>query len=171
MWERVGESGAPGQPWRSGVKHKEEQMFLGQFHHNLDDKGRLTIPSRFRDLLIAEGAFVMQGFDQNLMVLTSSTFDTISQRVNGMSMTDPTARLLRRLIFSTADRTEIDKAGRILLPQFLRQAAGLDGEAVIVGVGEYFEIWSPASWNAQMDQLQDAQANAQRFVALDLSSA
>jgi MraZ protein len=145
-------------------------MFLGQYHHNLDDKGRLTIPSRFRDLLIAEGAFVMQGFDQNLMVLTSSTFEAISRRVNGMSMTDPTARLLRRLIFSTADRTEIDKAGRILLPQFLRQAAGLDGEAVIVGVGEYFEIWSPANWNTQMDQLQDVQANAQRFVALDLTS-
>lgn len=145
-------------------------MFLGQFRHNIDEKGRLTVPARFRDLLAAEGAYVMQGFDQNLMVLTSSAFEAISRRVNSMSMTDPTARLLRRLIFSSADRVDIDRAGRILLPQFLRQAAGLNGDATVVGVGEYFEIWTPERWEAQLTQLQDAESNAQRFVALELTT-
>lgn len=145
-------------------------MFLGQYHHNIDEKGRLTIPARFRDLLAAEGAYILQGFDHNLMVLTAPSFESISLRVSQMSLTDPTARLLKRLIFSTADRVEVDRVGRILIPQFLRQSAGLDGDAVIVGSGSYFEIWAPEVWDQQMSQLQDIEANAQRFVSLDLSA-
>jgi MraZ protein len=144
-------------------------MFLGQYQHNIDSKGRLTIPARFRELLVAEGAYVTQGFDNNLMVLTVPTFTQIYQRVNRMSMTDPMARLLKRLIFSTADRVDVDKVGRILIPQFLRDAVELDGEAVIVGVGDYFEIWSTNIWQDQIAQLKDVEANAQRFMALDLS--
>jgi MraZ protein len=145
-------------------------MFLGQFRHNIDDKGRLTIPARFRELVIAQGAYIMQGFDQNLMVLTSSAFEAISRKVNHMSMTDPNSRLLRRMIYSTADRVEVDKAGRLLIPLFLRQFAALNGDAVVVGAGDYFEIWSPDFWSTQMDQLQDGDANAHRFVALELSA-
>jgi MraZ protein len=145
-------------------------MFLGQFYHTLDDKGRLTVPSRFRDLLIEEGGYIMQGFDKNLIVLPSSTFESMYHRVNQMSMTDPTARQLRRLLFSTADHVEIDKAGRILLPQFLRQTILLESGVVIVGNGDYFEIWSPEQWSVQAELLQDAQSNAQRFTALNLTS-
>ena len=90
-------------------------MFLGQYRHNLDNKGRLTIPARFRELL-SDGAYITQGFDKNLMVLTAPTFEFISQRVNQMSITDPTARELKRLLFSTADRVEPDSNGRILIP-------------------------------------------------------
>ncbi len=145
-------------------------MFLGQFRHNLDAKGRLTVPVRFREQLLSEGAYVMQGFDQNLIVLPSSTFERIFHRVNQMSMTDPKARLLRRLFFSTANHVEVDKVGRILLPQFLRQAADLESEAVIVGGGDYFEIWSPGFWELQTLELQNAQANADRFVTLEIAS-
>ncbi len=145
-------------------------MFLGQFYHNLDDKGRLTVPARFRDVLAAEGAYVLQGFDQNLLVLTAPTFEAISRRVNEMSMTDPMTRLLRRLLFSTANRVDVDRVGRILIPQFLRQSASLESDVVIVGAGDYFEIWSPDTWNKQVDQLQDVEANAQRFMTLELAS-
>ncbi len=144
-------------------------MFLGQYQHNIDDKGRLTIPARFRELLEG-GAYVTQGFEQNLMVLTTPAFERISARVNEMSITDPTARELKRLLFSTADRVEPDKNGRILIPQFLREVAKLDGEAMLVGAGDFFEIWAPAPWQAQMARLQDTEANAQRFVGLDVSS-
>jgi transcriptional regulator MraZ len=144
-------------------------MFLGQYHHSLDEKGRLTIPARYRDLLAAQGAYILQGFDRNLMVLIAPTFEAISRRVNAMSMTDPSARLLKRLIFSTADRVEVDRSGRILLPQFLRESAGLQNEAVLVGVGEYFEIWAPEVWGSQEAQLQDVENNAQRFISLELS--
>jgi MraZ protein len=145
-------------------------MFLGRFYHTLDDKGRLTIPARFRDLLLPDGAYVMQGFDKNLLVLPMAAFEVLSQEVNQKSITDPTSRLLRRLVFSTANRLEFDRAGRILIPQFLRQSAGLDADVVVVGAGRYFEIWSPDSWDVQDVQLQDAQANAQRFSAFDLTS-
>lgn len=144
-------------------------MFLGQFQHTIDAKGRLTIPARFRDILAADGAYVTQGFDQNLMVMTPAAFQSVYERLNRMNMTDPAARLLKRLIFSSANRVEVDKVGRILIPQFLRDAASLDSETAVVGVGDYFEIWAADLWTAQMAQLQDTEANAQRFLALDLS--
>ncbi len=145
-------------------------MFLGQFRHNLDSKGRLTVPARFRDHLASEGAYVMQGFDHNLMVLPTPTFESISRRVSQTTMTDPKARLLRRLLFSTADFVEMDKAGRILIPQFLREAAGLENGVFVIGSGDYFEIWSPDKWDVQVEELQDAQTNADRFAELYLTS-
>ncbi|HZW02425.1 MAG TPA: division/cell wall cluster transcriptional repressor MraZ, partial [Anaerolineaceae bacterium] len=117
-------------------------MFLGRYEHTIDEKGRITIPARFRDLL-DEGAYVTRGFDNNLLVLTPPSFDIISQRVRQMSITDEAARLLKRLIFSSAERVEVDRNGRILIPQWLRASVGIENAAVVVGAGEYFEIWSP----------------------------
>ena len=145
-------------------------MFLGQFYHNLDEKGRLTVPARFRDLLAAQGGYVIRGFDRNLMVILSSSFEKMHQDINQMSMTDPTVRSLRRLWFSGADQVEVDKAGRILISQNLRQWATIEDSVVIVGNGDYFEIWSPEAWAAQATQLQDAEANAQKFAALTITS-
>jgi MraZ protein len=144
-------------------------MFLGRFLHNLDDKGRLTIPAVFRDS-VGPGAFISQGFDRNLMVMTAAYFQMVYDRINAMSLTDPSARLLRRMLLSSAYQVEVDKAGRILVPQNLRSFLGLDGEAMVVGQGEYFEIWSPSGWNEQMQSIEDAEANAGRFAALDLST-
>src|SRR5437773_1365003 len=137
-------------------------MFLGQFQHNLDEKGRLMIPARYRELLAA-GAFITQGFDKCLMVMTDVYFKEVYDRINSMNLADPTARLLRRLILSNAYPVEADKVGRILLPQNLRQALALDDEAIVAGQGEYFEVWNPADWKQQMDQLQDIETNNQRF--------
>jgi MraZ protein len=143
-------------------------MFLGQFQHNLDEKGRLMIPARYRELLAA-GAFITQGFDKCLMVMTDVYFKLVYDRINTMNLADPTARLLRRLILSNAYQVEVDKVGRILVPQNLRQVIMLDSEAIVAGQGEYFEVWTPAEWNAQMNQLQDIETNNQRFATLDLS--
>jgi MraZ protein len=143
-------------------------MFLGQFQHNLDDKGRLMIPARFRELLAA-GAFITQGFDRCLMVMTDNYFRQVYDRISAMNLADPMARLLRRLILSNAYPVEADKVGRILLPQNLRQSIMLESEAILAGQGDYFEVWNPAEWNAQMAQLQDIETNNQRFATLDLS--
>ena len=143
-------------------------MFLGQFQHNLDDKGRLMIPARFRELLAA-GAFITQGFDQCLMVMTEVYFKEVYDRISAMNLADPMARLLRRLILSNAYPVEADRVGRILIPQNLRQVITLEGEAIVAGQGEYFEVWTPAAWDAQMAQLQDLETNDQRFAMLDLS--
>ena len=144
-------------------------MFLGQFQHNLDDKGRLMIPARYRELLAA-GAFVTQGFDKCLMVMTDVYFKQVYDRITGMNPTDPTARMLRRLILSNAYPVEVDKIGRVLVPQNLRQFLGIEsGELTVAGQGDYFEVWTPAEWKVQMDKLQDVEANEQRFATLDLS--
>jgi MraZ protein len=142
-------------------------MFLGRYEHTVDEKGRLTIPVRYRELL-ANGAYVSQGFDNNLMVLPAPTFEQMFSHVNQMSMTDPTARQFKRFVFSSAERVEFDRAGRMLLPAFLREAAKLNGNAIIVGVGDYFEIWSPEYWDQQSELLQDTETNNQRFAALNL---
>jgi MraZ protein len=143
-------------------------MFLGQFQHNLDEKGRLMIPARYRELLAA-GAFITQGFDRCLMVMTDAYFAQVYDRINSMNLADPTARLLRRLILSNAYPVEVDRVGRILVPGNLRQVIALDGEAILAGQGDYFEVWNPVDWNQQMDQLQDIETNNQRFATLDLS--
>jgi MraZ protein len=147
-------------------------MFLGQFQHNLDDKGRLMIPARFRELLEG-GAFITQGFDKCLMVMTDAYFKQVYERIESMNLADPTARLLRRLILSNAYSVEADKVGRILVPQNLRAflgiASGASSELIVAGQGEYFEVWTPALWSEQMAQVQDTEANTQRFSALDLS--
>lgn len=144
-------------------------MFLGQFQHNLDDKGRLMIPARYRDLLAA-GAFITQGFDKCLMVMTDAYFKEVYERINNMNMADASARMLRRLILSNAYPVEVDKVGRILVPQNLREFLGVSsGELTVAGQGDYFEVWPPADWKTQMDNLQDVEANQQRFATLDLS--
>jgi MraZ protein len=143
-------------------------MFLGQFQHNLDDKGRLMIPARFRELLAA-GAFITQGFDRCLMVMTEIYFKQVYDRISAMNLADPNTRLLRRFILSNAYPVQVDKVGRILVPQNLRQGLMLESEAIVAGQGEYFEVWTPVEWNAQMAQLQDIETNNQRFATLDLS--
>ncbi|MBE9473911.1 MAG: division/cell wall cluster transcriptional repressor MraZ [Chloroflexi bacterium] len=145
-------------------------MFLGRYHHTIDGKGRLTVPARYRDLLTAEGAYLTQGFDQNINVYPPQIFERISLRVNRLSMTDPSARLLRRLMFSNAELVVLDKTGRILIPQFLRQELNLDSEAVIVGMGDYFEIWSPVQWAGQTTMMEESEPIAMRFMDLDLST-
>ncbi len=143
-------------------------MFLGQYQHSLDAKGRLIIPARFRDSL-KDGAFVTQGFDRCLMVMTVDYFEQVYERINAMNVADPATRALRRLLFANAYETNIDKVGRIVLPQNLREFAIIDGDAIVAGQGEYFELWTPNLWNEQMVEIQNAEANAQRFAALDLS--
>ena len=162
----VRNAGTPGVHQLKGII---AQMFLGQYQHNLDDKGRLMIPARYRDLLAA-GAFITQGFDRCLMVMTDAYFQDVYARINSMNMADSTARMLRRLILSNAYPVEVDKVGRILVPQNLREFLSINnGELIVSGQGEYFEVWTPAEWKVQMEKLQDVEANEQRFATLDLS--
>jgi len=142
-------------------------MFLGQFYHTLDEKGRITIPASFRDLL-SDGAYVTQGFDKNLNLLTETEFSEIARNVNSHSETDPKIRILRRLVFSNACKVSLDSLGRVLIPEYLRQYANLNKKAVIVGVGDAVEIWSPEFWQEQVDGLSDSNANAQQFSELNI---
>jgi MraZ protein len=142
-------------------------MFFGRYCHSLDSKKRLTIPSRFRDDL-KDGAYVVEGLDGNLMVFTSAIFEKIYQRISALSFTDESVRDLQRKFFGNAGYLELDSAGRILIPDYLRETARIQNEAVVIGLGSYFEIWSPEVWGQRQTHLQDPEANKERFAALDI---
>jgi MraZ protein len=166
----VGESGASGAPDALLVIGAIEQMFYGQFEHTIDEKGRLTIPSRYREELSSDTLVLTTGFEHSLIVLTPEIFSIVSNQVRSKPITNPTSRQFRRYFFSHAQELEIDKTGRILLPAFLRETANLTDSAVLVGNGDYFELWSPENWQLQSDLLNDSDANEQRFSALDLTT-
>lgn len=146
-------------------------MFFGEFYHTLDEKGRLTIPADYRRLLAGEdGAMLMRGLEKNLILISSESFLKLNQSMSQLSITDPSARLLRRVFFSGAAKVMFDKIGRILVPQYLRSFAVIENEAVIAGVGNYVEIWSPEFWADQQAQFNDPSVTASRFIAFNLTS-
>ena len=163
----MGECGAPGNR-RSAILGDVELMFFGRFDHSIDTKGRMTVPVQFREL-IAQGAFMTLGFDHNLMVMTSESFTRLTERINAMSITNPTARELRRQIFSNATPLELDKAGRILIPQFLRDSVDMDTNATIIGAGLYFEIWADQSLSSHQEMVKGEELDQQRFASLEIS--
>ncbi|HEX9675495.1 MAG TPA: division/cell wall cluster transcriptional repressor MraZ [Anaerolineales bacterium] len=144
-------------------------MFLGQYKYTIDPKGRLTIPVRFRAAL-SSGAFITQGFDRNLNVFTAESFERLAGRATAVTSTNPEARTMRRLIFSRAQELPLDATGRVLIPTFLREYAGIQADAYVVGAGDYFEIWQTENWEKQLQDVADPEANARRFEQFDLAS-
>lgn len=151
------------------IKRIVERMFLGEYSHTFDDKSRITIPAKFREAL-AQGCVVTRGFEKHLTIYTSDTFNSLMKRSQMMSPTDPESRVLRRLIFAGASEATPDKSGRILIPQFLRDYAGLQNEVYVVGVGQYVEVWSKEGWEEQLAALNDPQTNSRRFTAFDIAA-
>jgi MraZ protein len=143
-------------------------MFMGNYRHSLDNKGRLTIPARYREPL-RDAAVLLQGFDDNLMLWAVEDFANFSQRITEQSVTDPTARDLRRRIFALGEQVEVDRAGRILLPQFLRQVAHLEADAILVGAGDHIEIWNPQTWERRQQAI--IQDDADRYAGFNISAA
>ncbi len=120
-------------------------MFLGEYLHNIDSKGRLTLPAKFRGEL-AKGVVVTRGLDGCLFVHPVDEWQELARKINSLPLTRKDARTLARLIYSGASDCTPDKQGRILLPSYLREFAGVDGETVIIGLHNHLEIWSPQRW-------------------------
>jgi MraZ protein len=144
-------------------------MFLGQYTHTIDSKNRLTIPARYRAAL-ASGACIVQGFERNLLVYTTESFQKLADRAKTHSTTNPEVRAMRRVVFGRASEVALDSSGRILIPTFLLDYAKVDGEVTIVGSGDYFEIWSKEAWDKELVSVTDPETNAERFTAFDLST-
>ncbi len=144
-------------------------MFLGEHTHTLDEKGRLTIPAKFREDL-DEGAIITRGFEKYLLIYTAATFERLNAVAQNLSPTDPENRALLRFTFANASDAEPDKQGRVLIPPFLREYAAITDECVVVGVGQYIEVWSKQGWAEQQQALNNPDLNAKRFAALDLAT-
>ncbi len=143
-------------------------MFLGCHTCLVHQTSQIEIPQVFRQPL-AGNAYVTQGFERNLLVLKEQTFRDLVRQVTSLNVADPLVRMLVRMLLGSATMLEFDAEGNAILPDDLRDYAGLDRQAILVGHGAYFEIWSPGAWDAQRNALQDADANATRFAALNLA--
>ena len=144
-----------------------DRVFTGEFRHAVDEKGRLAVPAKFRGQLEG-GAVVSRWIDGCLAIHTRAGWDELADRVGSLPVTAPDARLFQRAIFAGASEAEIDRQGRIRIPAFLRDEAGLEGEALIIGARAHAEIWSPTRWAEYRRAMDDPAAFAEAISGLGI---
>ncbi len=125
-------------------------MFTGEYNHTVDTKGRLTFPAKFRESL-GEKFVVTKGLDSCLFVFDEKGWESLTQKLASLPITDRKARQCTRFFLGGAADAEIDKQGRILLPQNLRQFAAIEKDVVLIGVGTRIEIWSKEQYDGAVD--------------------
>lgn len=136
-------------------------MFIGEYNHTLDFKRRLAIPSKFR-LMFKGKAVIAKGLDGCLFVYTEKVWKGIAEKLSNIPLGEKRMRQFVRIMLSGAIQTEVDKQGRILVPNFLSQFAGLKKEVVLVGLYDRLEVWDKETWEksskeAEKDQEQVAE--------------
>ena len=120
-------------------------MFMGEYSHTIDAKGRLIVPSRFREQL-GDEFVVTKGLDGCLFVYDQTEWTKFEEKLRALPITNANVRNFTRFMLGGASACEVDKQGRILLPAILREFAGIEKDAVLVGVGSRIEIWSKDKW-------------------------
>lgn len=120
-------------------------MFIGEYKHTIDEKGRLAVPAKFRPML-NNAAIVTRGLDRCLFVFSADEWENLAKKINSLPMTQANSRNFSRLMFAGAVDVEIDGQGRILIPDYLRTYAGLSKQAVIAGLYNRLEVWDEAKW-------------------------
>jgi MraZ protein len=142
-------------------------MFLGEFIHTIDEKGRLTVPAKFRADLAA-GLVVTRGIDRCLAIYPMGAWERLAERVSALPLTDRRARAFRRLVFANASDAIPDKQGRVLIPPRLREYAGLDSEVIVTGLDTYIEVWSVDAWNQERERVEGDEADVEEWAALGI---
>ncbi|MBR1386502.1 MAG: division/cell wall cluster transcriptional repressor MraZ [Bacilli bacterium] len=121
-------------------------LMIGEYHHNIDEKNRLTLPAKFREVL-GDSFIITRGLEECLFVYTMDEWDKITKKLNNLPFTKKDARSFMRFFLSGATAAEFDKQGRINITSPLVDYADLKKECVIIGVGDRLEIWSSEKWN------------------------
>lgn len=120
-------------------------MFIGEYQHNLDDKGRLAIPAKFR-FELKKGAVVTRGLDNCLFLYTKKEWEKLAEKLATLPISQANSRAFARLMLAGAMDVEIDKQGRAILPEYLRIFAGLKKNVVVAGLYSRIEIWDTDKW-------------------------
>ena len=123
-------------------------MFMCEYNHTVDAKGRVIVPAKFREVL-GDAFVVCKGLDHCLYVYSNEDWDDFAKQLSTLPLTNKEARQFVRFFLSGASQVEVDKMGRILVPQSLRQYADLDKDVVLAGVGHRIEIWSKERWDGE----------------------
>jgi len=130
-------------------------MFMGEFQHTIDDKGRIIIPAKFREALGAN-FIITRGLDNCLFVYPREEWNALEQKLKQLPMMKSDARAFTRFFFSGASECEWDKQGRVNVPANLREYAKLDKDCIVIGVSNRVEIWDKATWQAYNQQSQES---------------
>ena len=125
-------------------------MFMGEYNHTIDAKGRLIVPAKFREIL-GDNFIVTKGLDGCLFVYPNDEWTRFEEKLKSLPLTIKNARQFTRFFLAGAAACEVDKQGRILLPQVLREFACLEKDVVLVGVASRIEIWSRERWDESMN--------------------
>jgi len=122
-------------------------MFIGEYHHNLDEKGRLAIPKKFRDAL-STGAVITRGLDSCLFLYTADEWHKLAVKLAELPFSQANTRAFARLMLAGAMDVELDKQGRVVLPEYLRTFAHIGKSVVVAGLYNRLEIWDADAWSA-----------------------
>ncbi|MFA7467114.1 MAG: division/cell wall cluster transcriptional repressor MraZ [Desulfotomaculaceae bacterium] len=143
-------------------------MFLGEYQHTIDTKGRLIIPARFREGL-GDRFVVTKGLDGCLFAYPPQEWSNLEQKMRSLPFTRADARAFVRFFFAGATECEVDKQGRVLIPANLREHATLEKEVVVIGVSSRVEIWSQARWERyNAESASSVEEIAEKIVDFDL---
>jgi len=138
-------------------------MFIGEFHHTLDEKGRLAVPVKFR-AEIAAGAVVTRGLDRSLFLYPKAAWETLAARLAALPLGQADTRAFARLMLAGAMDVEPDKTGRVTIPEVLRKYAGLSKDVVVTGLYDRIEVWDEKAWAEYAARTeQDSNAIAERL--------
>ena len=132
-------------------------MFLGEYEYRIDQKGRVTIPPRFRDEY-QNGIIITSGYDRCIVAYTVTQWNRISEQYAALPTTSSSSRLVNRLLFSSAFNLTLDRLGRLHLPPPLKAYSQIEEDLVIAGVGSYIEIWSKESWEQERETMEQKAA-------------
>jgi MraZ protein len=130
-------------------------MLLGEYNHNLDNKGRIAIPAKFRDKLSA-GAIITRGLDNCLFVFTNPEWEILAKKLVALPLAQANSRAFVRLMLAGAMDVELDNQGRILVPDYLRKYAGLKKQVVVAGLYNRIEIWDSERWRGYKQKTESA---------------
>ncbi len=143
-------------------------MFMGEYRHSLDAKGRLIIPAKFREDL-GDAAVVTRGLDNCLFLFPQQEWNILEGKLKTLPLTKADARQFVRFFFSGAAECDQDRQGRIMLPQNLRDYGRIDKDVVVIGVSNRIEIWSQERWDKYMDEAEQSyESIAENIVELGI---
>ena len=130
-------------------------MILGEYTHNLDTKGRVAIPSKFRDAVMG-GAIITRGLDNCLFVFAQKEWQSLAEKLMALPLAQANSRAFVRLMLAGAMDVNLDNQGRILIPDYLRQYAGLKKEVIVAGLYNRMEIWDAETWSKYTQKTESA---------------
>jgi MraZ protein len=142
-------------------------VFFGEFRHAVDDKGRVAIPARFREEFTG-GGFVSKWVDGCIALHPKSEWQVLADKAARLPIGDAAAREFQRFLFGAAFPIELDRQNRLVIPALLRDYAGLESEAVVVGASSHLEVWSPARWTTYSAPMNEPAAFAEHLQGLGI---